>query len=126
MNHSNDRYNNFQELKTNTKENKDWRVITKNRNHHDILVTAIHGGGIEPGTTELARRISNIGEYDFYTFEGLRSKTMINFTLHLPITMNQSYVICLKQRKTISIHGFSGDDPIVFVGGKDKNVKINC
>ena len=30
-----------------------------------MLVTAIHGGGIEPGTTELARRVANIGEYDF-------------------------------------------------------------
>ena len=29
-----------------------------------MLVTAIHGGGIEPGTTELAR-VANIGEYDF-------------------------------------------------------------
>ena len=29
-----------------------------------MLVT-IHGGGIEPGTTELARRVANIGEYDF-------------------------------------------------------------
>lgn len=30
MNQSNlDRYNNFQELKTNTKEHKDWRIVTK-------------------------------------------------------------------------------------------------
>ena len=43
MNQSNlDRYNNFQELKTNTKEHKDWRIVTKERKHHDILVTAIH------------------------------------------------------------------------------------
>lgn len=123
MNQSNDRYNNFQELKTNTKENKDWRVITKNRNHHDILVTSIHGGGIEPGTTELARRISNIGKYDFYTFEGLRSKN--NDQLHITSTNYDEPKLrnMLKTtKKTISIHGFSGDDPIVFVGGKDKKM----
>ena len=85
MNQSNlDRYNNFQELKTNTKEHKDWRIVTKERKHHDILVTAIHGGGIEPGTTELARRISNVGHYDFYSFEGLRKKN--NDQLHITST----------------------------------------
>lgn len=95
MNHSNlDRYNNFQELKTNTKENKDWRIVTKEHKHHDILVTAIHGGGIEPGTTELARRISNVGHYDFYSFEALRSKTINNFILRPRIMTNLNYIKC--------------------------------
>ncbi|MBK3947220.1 poly-gamma-glutamate hydrolase family protein, partial [Staphylococcus haemolyticus] len=71
QNRSLDYYSNFEELKENTTEGKDWRIKTKNRKDNHMLVTAIHGGGIEPGTTELARRVANIGEYDFYTFEGL-------------------------------------------------------
>ena len=95
MNQSNlDRYNNFQELKTNTKEHKDWRIVTKERKHHDILVTAIHGGGIEPGTTELARRISNVGHYDFIHLKDYVRKIMINFILHLRIMTNLNYMIC--------------------------------
>ena len=56
QNRSLDYYSNFEELKENTTEGKDWRIKTKNRKDNHILVTAIHGGGIEPGTTELARR----------------------------------------------------------------------
>ena len=39
--------------------------MTKHRKDNNILLTAIHGGGIEPGTTELARRVSNVGKYNF-------------------------------------------------------------
>ena len=55
QNRSLDYYSNFEELKENTIEGKDWRIKTKIVKII-ILVTAIHGGGIEPGTTELARR----------------------------------------------------------------------
>ena len=81
--HSTDRYADFTELKRNDK-NKDWRIKTKHRKNKDILVTAIHGGGIEPGTTEIARRISNVGKYNFYTFEGLRKSN--NDQLHVTST----------------------------------------
>ncbi|MDT4036442.1 poly-gamma-glutamate hydrolase family protein, partial [Staphylococcus hominis] len=66
-----DYYANFNDLKQHTTKNKDWKIIAKRRKHSDTLITAIHGGSIEPGTTELARRISNIGQYNFYSFEGL-------------------------------------------------------
>ena len=81
--HSTDRYADFTELKRYDK-NKDWRIKTKHRKNKDILVTAIHGGGIEPGTTEIARRISNVGKYNFYTFEGLRKSN--NDQLHVTST----------------------------------------
>lgn len=88
-----------------------------------MLVTAIHGGGIEPGTTELARRVANIGEYDFYTFEGLMPKH--NERLHITSTVFDEPTL-LKMLdhsdETISIHGYSGEDPIVYVGGKDKKL----
>ena len=47
-NRSLDYYSNFEELKENTTEGKDWRIKTKNRKDNHMLVTAIHGGGIEP------------------------------------------------------------------------------
>lgn len=123
QNRSLDYYSNFEELKENTIEGKDWRIKTKNRKDNHILVTAIHGGGIEPGTTELARRVANIGEYDFYTFEGLMPKH--NERLHITSTVFDEPTL-LKMLdhsdETISIHGYSGEDPIVYVGGKDKKL----
>lgn len=58
--------------------------MTKHRKDNNILLTAIHGGGIEPGTTELARRVSNVGKYNFYSFEGLRKHN--NDQLHVTST----------------------------------------
>lgn len=81
---SSDCYSDFNELKKNTHKNKDWRIDTKTRKNKKIVVTAIHGGGIEPGTTEIARRISNVGKYNFFTFEGLRKSN--NDQLHITST----------------------------------------
>ena len=86
-------------------------------------MSAIHGGGIEPGTTELARRISNVGKYNFYSFEGLRTNN--NDQLHITSTnYDEPKLIKMldKTKETISIHGFSGDDPIVYIGGKDRDM----
>ena len=84
QNRSLDYYSNFEELKENTIEGKDWRIKTKIVKIITFL-SRIHGGGIEPGTTELARRVANIGEYDFYTFEGLMPKH--NERLHITSTV---------------------------------------
>lgn len=122
-NQSLDYYSNFNDLKRHTMRNKDWKIITKRHNHSDILITAIHGGSIEPGTTEIARRISNIGQYNFYTFEGLRSDN--NAQLHITSTVfdePQLLDMLNHSSKTISIHGYAGDEPIVYVGGKDKKL----
>ena len=55
---NNDYYKDFAALKADTKAHKDWEINTKTTNNKDILITAIHGGGIEPGTSELAKIIS--------------------------------------------------------------------
>lgn len=120
---SSDCYSDFNELKKNTHKNKDWRIDTKTRKNKKILVTAIHGGGIEPGTTEIARRISNVGKYNFFTFEGLRKSN--NDQLHITSThFSEPHLqkMLKDTKETISIHGFSGDDPIVYIGGKNKGM----
>ena len=123
QNQSLDYYANFNDLKQHTTKNKDWKIITKHRKHSDTLITAIHGGSIEPGTTELARRISNIGQYNFYSFEGLRSDN--NAQLHITSTVfdePQLLDMLNHSSKTVSIHGYAGDEPIVYVGGQDKKL----
>ena len=46
-------------------------------------IIAPHGGGIEPGTTELAEAIAR-NDFSFYTFEG--KKRTSNRDLHLTAT----------------------------------------
>ena len=47
-----DKYQNFAQLKSDTVKQRDWQRNVKKTNNKDILITAIHGGGIEPGTSE--------------------------------------------------------------------------
>ncbi|MDN8760168.1 poly-gamma-glutamate hydrolase family protein, partial [Staphylococcus aureus] len=45
-----DKYQSMSELQSETIENKDWEIVTDNRDS-EITILAIHGGGIEPATT---------------------------------------------------------------------------
>lgn len=49
-----------------------------------VVVLAIHGGGIEPGTSELANQIGNEGNYTLYGFDGMKSSG--NSDLHITST----------------------------------------
>ena len=54
----------------------------------NILITAIHGGGIEPGSTEIARRIANIGSMIFIVFKDYYLQIINVYILLQPIMMN--------------------------------------
>ena len=45
---------------------------------------APHGGSIEQGTTELTKALADKGNYDYYSFEGIRPKN--NSELHVTST----------------------------------------
>ena len=52
-----DKYLNYAELKKNEKEEKDY-VIRYRKADSEIAVMAPHGGGIEPGTNDLADEVA--------------------------------------------------------------------
>ena len=121
VNQTSDTYKDFNDLKHHTTQNKDWKISTKHVKNDNILITAIHGGGIEPGSTEIARRIANIGKYDFYSFQGLLPAD--NQRLHITSTNYdepQLMNMLAATKETISVHGFNGEDPLIYIGGKDK------
>ena len=88
VNQTSDTYKDFNDLKHHTTQNKDWKISTKHVKNDNILITAIHGGGIEPGSTEIARRIANIGKYDFYSFQDYYLQIINVYILLQPIMMN--------------------------------------
>lgn len=47
-----DTFRTMTELENATTKNKDWDIITRDVKSA-VLIAAIHGGGIEPGTTEV-------------------------------------------------------------------------
>jgi phage replication-related protein YjqB (UPF0714/DUF867 family) len=80
---------------------------------------APHGGGIEPGTSEIADAIAG-EEHAFYAFEGL--KVHGNAVLHLPsVSMDEPKALLTAEGKNtiITVHGCRGDEETVYIGGLD-------
>jgi phage replication-related protein YjqB (UPF0714/DUF867 family) len=114
-----DLYTSMQDLKSKTKEGTDWK-ITKIDKCSRSLVSAIHGGSIEGGTTELAQLIAEKTNADFFTFEGIRSSN--NGDLHVTSTnYNEPTFNKMTGRvlNHIAVHGASGTDSKVLIGGLD-------
>ncbi|WP_251943605.1 poly-gamma-glutamate hydrolase family protein [Staphylococcus sp. Marseille-Q5304] len=118
-----DYYESFKDMKAHTKEYRDWKISTTTSNNNDILITAIHGGGIEPGSSELAKLISKKGDFNLYSFEGLLKSD--NQKLHITsTTFDEPKLIKMsKKSKTIvSVHGLDEDKKVVYIGGQDKGL----
>ena len=67
-----DEYPSLSELLRN-EDKKHYKLFTMDR-ESDIVIIAPHGGGIEPGTSELAKQIAG-KEYSLLLFEGVLNKS---------------------------------------------------
>ena len=65
-------YSSYENLSKAEVVGKDYR-IRKRHGTSGILLMAPHGGGIEPGTTEIAEAIAGKC-HSFYTFSGIKPK----------------------------------------------------
>ncbi|WP_052158887.1 poly-gamma-glutamate hydrolase family protein [Halobacillus sp. BBL2006] len=121
---SSDRFCSFEELKRVYSEGEDWEIQTRDSQSDRMLVSAIHGGGIEQATTQLADAIAG-DEYDYYTFKGKLSSG--NFeNLHItsihfdePEALNMVHAV----DHHISIHGAKGEEPKTFIGGLNEDLR---
>ncbi len=102
-----------------------FRIVTGNLERlTGCLVTAPHGGGIEPGTSEITRAIANVHGRAFYLFEGMRVKG--NRQLHIDSTgFDEPTFVELTAHcdLVLSVHGESGKERMIYVGGLDENGK---
>jgi phage replication-related protein YjqB (UPF0714/DUF867 family) len=89
----------------------------------DIAVMATHGGGIEPGTHEIADAVAG-SEHSFYCFEGTRKSR--NSRLHLTSTNfdeDRGIRIAQSVQVVITIHGSSEKEQVVYLGGLHTGMK---
>lgn len=96
----------------------DYQVTNR---HSELVVLAPHGGGIEPGTSELARAIAG-SNYSLYLFEGLKSAN--NFDLHISSHRFDApgcRALSQAAQVVLTIHGEGSAHPVVFVGGRDQS-----
>ncbi len=115
---SRDKYHDFAHLASENREGEDYAIILFHRSS-GVTVVAPHGGGIEPGTSELAQAFAG-EDHSLYLFEGLRLST--NQDLHISSTcFDEPH--CLKMisqsLRVLTVHGCRGSRPIVYAGGQD-------
>ena len=114
-----DTYANYAELSANQVLGVDYK-IQSSTSISSVAVIAIHGGGIEVGTTELAKAVSVLGNYNYYSFLGLLK--FDNSILHITSANFDEKTgrdIVAKSKYTLSIHGASGTEKVTYLGGLD-------
>jgi len=117
-----DNYRHFEHLRKFEKEGVDFRIRWRVEDS-GIAILCIHGGDIEPGTSEIGDAIAG-GDHTFYTFEGI--KRMGNRKLHLTSTVfNEPIgleIVCLSEI-ILSIHGSHETGAFVYLGGMDLELR---
>jgi phage replication-related protein YjqB (UPF0714/DUF867 family) len=117
-----DRYANFAELSSAEREGVDFRVRCTIRNP-PVAIIAPHGGGIEPGTSEITSQIAG-SVYSFYCFEGLKPSG--NSVLHITSTrFDEPRCVDLVSASdfVVSVHGLAGTYEGIDVGGLDQSLR---
>ena len=117
-----DRYSGFDELKRHEKEGVDYRIRAR-LGYSGIAILSIHGGDIEPGTSQIADAVAG-HEHTFYALEGIKSSG--NLALHIKSTLfDEPTILEILGRTeiTLSIHGCKEKEPMVHIGGLDLELR---
>lgn len=119
-----DRFTHFSDIENHFTEGVHFRRVMYDRGG-EILILAPHGGGIERGTSELARAIAG-DSLSLYLFEGLMRTAKESKVLHITST-NFDEPDCInligKFQKALAIHGYDGEESMIYVGGRDNELK---
>jgi len=114
-----DRYASISDLTKRHAPERDFRVRVRVCPGTTAIV-APHGGGIEPGTSEVAEAVAG-DDFSFYAFEGMMRRG--NRVLHIASTrFDEPQCVRLVEAspRAISIHGERSRRRVVFFGGLDK------
>lgn len=120
---SHDKYASLDELRRNTTNDVDYRVTRVDRDSWATIVSP-HGGNLERGTSEIARKIAG-DEYNLFDFQILRTENVQE--MHVTSTnFKDSNLNRLLERSSVcvSIHGRRGDDQVAWLGGTNERLKV--
>jgi len=117
-----DKYTKYADLKRYEIEDSDYTILYRELGSK-FTIMAPHGGGIEPGTIDIADELAG-SDYTFYAFKGLKKSG--NSTLHINSNaFNEPIALKVAQNAdiVISIHGAKDKSEIVYVGGTNQELK---
>ena len=104
-----DTYPNFAELEQSERAGIDYAILLR-REEPEFAIVAPHGGGIEPGTTEIADAIAR-QRWSYYAFEGIKPRG--NSVLHITSTCFDEPMCLTLLSDTncvVTIHGEESED----------------
>jgi formylglycine-generating enzyme required for sulfatase activity/phage replication-related protein YjqB (UPF0714/DUF867 family) len=111
-------YTTFTELTQHEAATQDYEIRSR-VGSSGIAVIAIHGGNLQPGTTEIAEAVAG-DIHSFYSFVSLKPE--IDQTLYIPSTQFDEPIaleIVGEAQIVLSIHGCRGKTEFIKVGGLD-------
>jgi phage replication-related protein YjqB (UPF0714/DUF867 family) len=117
-----DRYESYKELAQHESEGADYVISV--REGSSIAVIAPHGGGIEPGTADIADAIA-ADQHAFAAFKGIKKSG--NRALHIRSDRFDDFPgagIAERCRMVVTIHGCRGQEERIYVGGRSHKVKM--
>lgn len=112
-------YANFKELNNAEEEGRSFRVFIRELQECNTAIIAPHGGGIEPGTSEISAAIAD-KDLSLALFEGTKNKR--NGELHITSTnFDEPRCLALIQsaQNVVAIHGEASQENVVYLGGAD-------
>jgi phage replication-related protein YjqB (UPF0714/DUF867 family) len=118
-----DTYSCFAELDNHEERNKDYKISAIEVGS-GITIIAPHGGKIEPGTSDIARRIAS-QRFNYYCFEGIKKEN--NRRLHITShSFDEPMAVRMvsKSLVVVAIHACTGQERFVYLGGLDKMLKL--
>ena len=115
-------YRDFSELVLHCVQGRDYRLVIRDVGA-DATVVAIHGGGIEPLTSEIATAIA-AEEHNLYDLRGIRAEG--NEALRVPAPrfdeMRLRFLL-QRSRTALSVLGVPGEEPTVHLGGRNRRLR---
>lgn len=114
-----DKYKNFAELARHEKEGKDYTILYHEADSQ-IAIMAPHGGGIEPGTVDIADAAAG-NDHVFYAFKGIKQSG--NNILHINSNRyDEPLGLKVSERAfiVVTIHGCHFKNDLVLIGGRHR------
>lgn len=117
---SGDKYDSFLELSM----NEDKFSVEVQDIGAPITIMAIHGGRIEPGTSNIAKTIAG-RDFNYYCFNG--EKLTHNWDLHITSDLfddQQALALASRSELVITIHGCVGSGKVAYTGGNNEVLRL--
>ncbi len=117
-------YRSYAELASAQVEGMDYHVRMQRRAESAVAIVAPHGGGIEAGTSEVARALAGT-DFNLYLFEGIRPSgnyAALHLTSHR-FDEPRCLAMLSDCERVVAIHGCSGESPQALLGGLDTELK---